>query len=119
MMAGKGSEIAQGRGGWSSWGPPPFWPFTYGGFSTGKWGELGGSGSWGQGRASRRVPGFSPLSPPPGAGCRAKALIFCQRSQQTSVSHTQTTALPGSQPLAGGVCLKPGHLEGSACLGGL
>ena len=43
MMAGKGSEIAQGRGGWSSWcwgrwGPPPFWPFTYGGFSTGKWG---------------------------------------------------------------------------------
>ena len=30
-------------------GPPPFWPLTYGGFSTGKWGELGGQEAGGRG----------------------------------------------------------------------
>lgn len=46
-MAGKGSEIAQAREGWSSVvlghpGPLPFWPLTHGRFSRRKWEELGG-----------------------------------------------------------------------------
>lgn len=113
-MAGKGSEIAQAQGGVEQWvlvqpGPSPFGPLTYRG-------ALGGSGeNSGEqeaGGGDGRVEGSGPLSlcpPSPGGGGRAQSLVFCQGSQQAAVSHTPTAAaLPGSQPLAGGACLKPG-----------
>lgn len=113
-VAGKGSEIAQAPGGVEQWvlvqpGPSPFGPLTYRG-------ALGGSGeNSGEqeaGGGDGRVEGSGPLSlgpPSPGGGGRAQSLVFCQGSQQAAVSHTPTAAaLPGSQPLAGGACLKPG-----------
>lgn len=70
MMAGKGSEIAQGRGGveqlvLGQMGPPPFWPLIYGGFSMGKWGELGGQEAGGAGEGVTEGPRLLSFIPHP------------------------------------------------------
>lgn len=94
-----------GSWGWSSHGPLPLGPALM-------VGSLGGSGESVGGRKLGTRVGFMerprPLSfspRPPGAGCGAQSLVFCQGSQQAAVSHTQTTNSPSWFSTPAGRCL--------------
>ena len=93
-----------GSWGWSSCGPLPLGPALMVG-SLGGSEESVGAGSWGQGWALWRSQASLLWPPPPGAGCGAQSLVFCQGSQQAAVSHTQTTNSPSWFSTPSGRCL--------------